>query len=122
MPFITEIERSKCQKVKEAFTELYETEDTIVLDAGKYGFVKLQYYNQISGFDCVTVFTNCKDLFNDLWDEWLFTHLLSLAHGTPMQDMSCEDIFDNLPEEKQKEIMDKKNYFAIKTGIGDILD
>ncbi len=33
--FITEEESRKCRKVAEAFTELYENDDTAVLDAGK---------------------------------------------------------------------------------------
>jgi len=39
--FISDSEHKKCKRVANAFTELYKKEDTIVLDAGKYGFVKL---------------------------------------------------------------------------------
>ena len=42
--YITEEERRKCQKVVDAYAELYEKEDIVVLDAGKYGFVKLQFW------------------------------------------------------------------------------
>lgn len=42
--YITEEERVKCQKVADAFVELYEIENIVVLDVGRYGFVKLQYY------------------------------------------------------------------------------
>jgi hypothetical protein len=51
--FIIEAERKKCQKVADAFTELYELEDIVVLDAGIYGFVKLQDYTKRNGFDNV---------------------------------------------------------------------
>lgn len=40
--YITDEERKKCQNVAEAFRELYELTDVVVVDAGKYGFVKLQ--------------------------------------------------------------------------------
>ena len=33
--YITEEERVKCQKVVEAFSELYEMESIVVLDAGR---------------------------------------------------------------------------------------
>lgn len=35
--YISKEEQEKCRKVAEAFKELYEREDMIVLDAGKYG-------------------------------------------------------------------------------------
>ena len=37
--YITEEERAKCKKVAEAFTELYEMADIVVVDVGRYGFV-----------------------------------------------------------------------------------
>ena len=42
--YITDKEREKCQRVMEAYAELYENEDLLVLNAGRYGFVKLQSY------------------------------------------------------------------------------
>lgn len=42
--YITDDEREKCRKVADAFAELYEIENILVVDAGRYGFVKLQYY------------------------------------------------------------------------------
>ena len=44
--FITNDERKKCQRVADAFKELYELENIVVLDTGRYGFVKLQCYRQ----------------------------------------------------------------------------
>ena len=35
--YITEGERAKCKKVAEAFTELYEMADIVVVDVGRYG-------------------------------------------------------------------------------------
>ena len=39
--YITDSEREKCRKVADAFAELYEIENILVVDAGRYGFVKL---------------------------------------------------------------------------------
>ena len=72
----------KCRKVAEAFTELYENDDTAILDAGKYGFVKLQYYNINNGFDCVTTYTDSSELFNSLWEDWLYINLLEQNRNT----------------------------------------
>ncbi|MFQ7614883.1 MAG: hypothetical protein ACLRK1_14030 [Roseburia faecis] len=51
--YITDDEREKCRKVADAFAELYEIENILVVDAGRYGFVKLQYYRPPQGFEDV---------------------------------------------------------------------
>ena len=38
--YITDDEMEKCRKVVDAFAELYEIENILVVDAGRYGFVK----------------------------------------------------------------------------------
>ena len=43
--------RAKCQKVADAFAELYEMADIVVLDVGRYGFVMLKYYTPPHGFE-----------------------------------------------------------------------
>ncbi len=119
--YITDEERINCQKVADAFSELYENEDLLVLNAGRYGFVKLQYFRLPFGFDTANVFTTCQSLFDDLWNEWLETQLLRLATGTPMENMDYGDILKCLPKEKQKELLDKRFYFAEKTGIANLI-
>ena len=51
--YITEKEREMCCKVIDAFAELYEMEDEDILlvDSGRYGFVKLQCYTLSYGFE-----------------------------------------------------------------------
>ena len=115
--YITDEETINCQKVADAFAELYENEDLLVLNAGRYGFVKLQYFKMPFGFDVACIFVNGQSLFDDLWREWLYTQLLDWAKGTPIQDMDYGDIFKCLPEEKQKELLGRRSYFAEKTGI-----
>lgn len=116
--YLTAEESDSCQKVADAFHELYENEDIVVLNAGKYGFVELQYYEVPMGFSKVVTYTDSRSLFDDLWEEWLTTQLLGWAAGTPMADMDNEDIFQCLPQEKQKEFMEKRLSFAEKAGIG----
>ena len=114
---ITDEESINCQKVADAFTELYENEDIVVLNAGRYGFVGLQYYKSPVGFEEVMTYTDSRSLFDDLWEEWLVTQLLKWAAGTPIADMDNEDIFKCLPKEKQEEFIERRLSFAEKAGI-----
>lgn len=115
--YITKEEKVRCQKVADAFAEMYDEEDIVVVNAGKYGFVKLQFYAPPVGFGAITTFTDSKSLFDDLWEEWLETRLLRWAYGTPIADLDNEDIFRCLPKEKQKQFLDKQLYFAEKAGM-----
>ena len=54
--YITKEEQEKCRKVADAFAELYELENILVIDAGRYGFVKLQYYKPPQGFEDAITF------------------------------------------------------------------
>ena len=76
--YITEEERKKCRRVAYAFAEL-EDVDVGVVDDGRYGFVKLQYYTPPTGFENDFTFTDSRALFEDLWEEWLHPQLIMLA-------------------------------------------
>lgn len=115
--YITEEERNKCRKVMEAYMELYEKTDILVVEAGKYGFVKLQYFSLQKGFEDVVSFRDSQNMFDDLWEEWYDIYLLDFTKGTPMAEMEYDDMFKCLPEEKQKELMNKKIYFAERAGV-----
>ena len=115
--YISIEEREKCRKVADAFKELYEKEDIVVLDVGKYGYVKLQYYKEPFGFDDVFTYTDSRELFDDLWDEWFNGRLLEFAGDTPMMEFDYPDIFKCMPKDKQQELMDKKIAFAKEAGI-----
>ena len=82
--YIIEEERAKCQKVADAFAELYEVADIVVADVGRYGFVVLKYYKLPQGFEDAITFTDSVALFKDLWEERLNTKLYLLAKGTPL--------------------------------------
>lgn len=114
--YITEGEQKKCRKVADAFAEL-EDVDIVVVDVGRYGFVKLQYYTPPTGFENDFTFTDSRELFKDLWEEWLHTQLIMLAKEMNIDDIGYDDIFKRLPEEKQNELMGRKQHFAEKAGI-----
>ena len=115
--YITDDEREKCRKVADAFAELYEIENILVVDAGRYGFVKLQYYRPPQGFEDAITFTDSRSMFENLWEEWLDTQLFLLAKGTPMAGMGYHEIFRCLTKEKQEELMNRKAGFAKTAGI-----
>lgn len=115
--YITDEERDKCPKVAKAFAEL-ENSNIVVVDVGRYGFIKLEYNDLSHIFEDVITFTDSQELFEDLWYEWLCIQMDLLVKDTPLTQLDYDDIFKCLPKEKQEELMDKKVYFARKTGIG----
>lgn len=115
--YISEEERGKCKKVADAFAELYEMENIVVLDVGRYGFVKLQYYKLPHGFEDVITFTDSRSMFEDLWQEWLDTKLYLMAKGTSLVKEGYEGVFASLPKEQQRKLLDTKADFAIRAGI-----
>ena len=110
--YITEEERTKCQKVADAFAELYEMAEIVVLDVGRYGFVMLKYYTPPHGFEEDATFTDSRALFEGLWEEWLNTKLYLMAKGTPMLEKGYKGIFESLSKEKQSELIVRKANFA----------
>lgn len=80
-------DHDKCKKVAEVFQELHDMlGDTCVLDAGEFGFVYLTYYReQKSCFDRNKVYRNAEELFEALWDEWLYSEVCSLYMGQRMR-------------------------------------
>lgn len=115
--YITDEEREKCQNVVDAFAELYDLTDTVVVDAGKYGFVKLQYYKEPRGFEILMTFTDSRKLFEALWQDWFEEQILMEAAGTFLEELEYDEVFVQLPEEKQAEMMAKKDYFRAKSGF-----
>lgn len=115
--YITEVEQQKCRKVADAFTELYEIENILVMDAGRYGFVKLQYYRPPQGFEDVITFTDSRSMFENLWQEWLDTKLFLTGRSRKIEGMGYEEIFKSLPADEQKALLEKKCDFAVMAGI-----
>ncbi len=115
--YITEEERIKCRKVVDAYSDLYEKTDILVLEAGQYGFVKLQYFDWQNGFEDVVSFFDSRTMFEDLWGEWYAFYLFNFTKGTPMAELSYKEMYKYLPQDKQKELMEKKAYFVKKAGM-----
>ena len=115
--YITEEEREKCQKVADAFTELYDMADIVVVDVGRYGFVMLKYYKPPHGFEEDETFTDSRALFEGLWQEWLDMKLYFMAKGTSLMETGYKGIFESLSKEKQSELIGRKTYFARMAGI-----
>ena len=116
--YITEEEREKCQKVADAFAELYDMADIAVVDVGRYGFVVLKYYMPPHGFEEDATFTDSKALFEGLWQEWLDMKLYFMAKGTSLMETGYKGVFESLSKEKQSELIERKIYFARMAGIG----
>jgi len=114
--YITEGERAKCKKVAEAFTELYEMADIVVVDVGRYGFVMLKYYMPLHGFEEDETFTDSRALFDGLWQEWLDMKLYFMAKGTPLLERGYKGVFESLSKEKQSELIGQKADLAERAG------
>jgi len=114
--YITVEEQKKCRKVADAFAEL-EDVDIVVVDVGRYGFVKLQYYTPPTGFENDFTFTDSREMFEDLWEEWLHTQIIALAKEMNIADIDYDNFFKQLPEEKQNELMGRKQIFSETAGI-----
>lgn len=114
--YITEAERKKCRRVADAFAEL-EDADVVVVDVGRYGFVKLQYYTPPIGFENDFTFTDSRELFEDLYEEWLHTQLIAIAGEMNVSDIEYDDIYRRLTEEQHRKLEEQKKVFAQKAGI-----
>ena len=115
--YISDEEHEKCRKVVNAFAEELDDIEISVVDAGRYGFVKLTYYKFPYGFDDAISFTDSLELFLDLWDEWLEAQLLKITKNTPMAEMDYEEMFKCLSKDMQDKLMEKREYFAEKAEI-----
>lgn len=114
--YITEEQREKCRKVADAFKELYELTDVAVADAGRFGFVRLQWYSKGGSFDSADVYTDGDELFEELWRIWFEYHILNRVLGTPLEEMDYEEIFQTFPKEEQENLLKKRDYFITLCG------
>ena len=114
--YITEEQKIKCQKVADAFAELYELTDVMVADAGRFGFVRLQWFSEGEGIDSAMVFSDSIELFDELWRIWYEYEVLTPVLGTPLAELDYEEIFQTLSKDRQEEIQKKKDYFLALCG------
>ena len=118
--YITEEQRAKCRKVADAFVELYELTDVMVADAGRFGFVRLQWFSEGEGFDSAMAFSDSMELFEELWRIWYEHEVLTPVLGTPLAELDYDEIFQTLSKDRQEDILKKKAYFAALCDGGDI--
>lgn len=117
----TKEEHDKCKAVAEAFRELYDMlRDTCVLDAGEFGFVYLtNYMEQESSFDGNQVYCDAEELFEDLWQDWLYNDVLRSGIASENEDFDFEEAYNELPAEKKQEYAEKKQDFLDLAGLND---
>ena len=109
--YITEEEKIKCKAVIRAFQELYDKEDIIALVAGDYGIVVLQWYEKNYGFNQVTTFTDYKELYQYLWEQWREYELFRRMEGTQWEEADYDTMFSKLGKKNQREFMEKRVFF-----------
>ena len=110
-------ERRKCRRVAAVFRDMYRHEDLVVLDAGAYGFVKLQDYRPPVGFGDVETFTDSRDMFEDLWTEWIYSQLISLIKDSPLEQLDYVDIYESLPPHIRKKADKIKRRLMKRAGL-----
>ena len=64
------------------------------------------------GFEEFDTYTDSLSLFEGLWEEWLSLNVFLLAREMQLDDILYEDLFNNLPKEKQSELIGRKADFA----------
>lgn len=115
--YISEEEQKKCRAVADAFAGL-EEENILVVDVGRFGFLRLLYYKYPDGFDDAISYFDSRELFDALWQDWLYEQVHEIAKDyPPLTGLDYEDMLQGLPKERQKELEDRKKDFAKKAGI-----
>ncbi len=115
--YITDEERIKCRRVARAYAEI-DDEKVKVIEIGRFGFLRLLYYKYPYGFDDAITYFDSKELFEDLWQDWLYDQLQKIAKDNPvLMELDDDELFEELPEDKKKELLDKRVYFAERSRL-----
>ena len=96
----------------DAFAELYELTDVMVADAGRFGFIRLQWFSEGEGFDSTMAFSDSEELFEELWRIWYGHEVLTPVLGTPLAELDYDEIFQTLPKTGRRNLREKK-YFLV---------
>lgn len=112
--YISERERKKCKIISEIFSGLCKALDIVIMDTGKYGFVKMQYDEEEREFINISTFIDGDGLFEALWKDWLNEQLFTYALRPPYEFMDYEEIFEHLPKKRQMQLMAKRIYLRQK--------
>jgi len=115
----TKEEHDKCKRVAEAFQELYAMYgDMCVLDAGDFGFVHLKWFRD-GNFDGNIVYTDSREMFDDLWEMWMDYVLLAPVKGTDREELDYDELYAELPEDKKAEYEQKRQELLELSGLSD---
>ena len=107
--YITEEEREKCQKVVDAFAELYDMADIVVVDVGRYGFVMLKYYMPPHGYEEDETYTDSRALFEGLWQEWFNTKLYLMARERQLDDFFYDKYLTVCQKKNSQHLLGRKS-------------
>lgn len=115
----TKEEHDKCKKVTDAFQELCDMYgDMCILDAGKFGFVHLRWFRD-GYFDSNTVYTDSREMFDDLWEMWMDYVLLDSVKGSNREEIDYDELYAELPEDKKAEYEQKRQQLLELSGLSD---
>ena len=68
-------------------------------------------FSEGEGFDSAMAFSDCLELFEELWRIWYEHEVLTPVLGTPLAELDYDEIFQTLSKDRQEEILEKKKYF-----------
>ncbi|MDE6990841.1 MAG: hypothetical protein K2P42_09315, partial [Lachnospiraceae bacterium] len=70
------------------------------------------------GFDDAITYFDSGELFEDLWQDWLYDQLQKIADGNPvLMELDDDVLFEGLSEDKKKELLDMRAYFAERSRL-----
>lgn len=75
------------------------------------------YYKYPYGFDDVITYSDSRQLFEDLWEDWLCDQLQKIAEDNPILMELDDELFEELSEDKKKELLDKRAYFEERSRL-----
>lgn len=71
----------------------------------------LQWYMKNRGFEQVTTFTDYKELYKFLWNQWREYELFRRMEGTELEEADFETMYQSLNEKNRKEFRKKRVFF-----------
>lgn len=109
---VSDPEKSRCETVANLFRKDLEKNDIILKEAGKYGFIMLEYFKPKSSFDCAYIFTDCQTMFHALLNEWYDCLITDLMLEKQVTNIDMDDFYDALPEEGKIQLQNRKQQFV----------
>lgn len=62
-------------------------------------------------------YSDSRQLFEDLWEDWLCDQLQKIAEDNPILMELDDELFEELSEDKKKELLDKRAYFEERSRL-----